>query len=400
MKKMIDGRTLFRLTIILLFLCNSFAGWLVLTFVIFKNSDIRKKEKNFWAILSIVFISLYNATKIPENDLEWYSDFYLLAGHYQLKDYLILLNGAKEPIYQCFVYFLYLIGGDNIHFFIFAISLTSYYFMLLAVKGFCKLLNLSSFVYVVVISVLCFFPYTYALSVHIIRQFLAASVLSYLLMKYYSTNNRKYAIISVFTIFIHSSVVFFMPFLFFKKITDRIGKRSILIYIVIAVLFASISSIAAMFLPYLINDSTVLHIANKAINGTTFETELPLYQFIASIIMILCSIFCIYITPTKFLRNMTVPNYIVNISIFIILFIIANSKNPEIQLRYNFYLWSFVSLYSAIILKRFRFSNSIYGITVIGLFVFWVFYNNNMSQWTYTCCDKFYYYPFYYYFVQ
>ena len=145
----------------------------------------------FWIILTVIFISLYNATKIPENDLEWYCDFYLMAGKTTLSNYLTQLTGNKEQLYQLLVYGLYQIGGNNKNFFIFSISAMAYGFLAKGIQLVCKELRLPPLKIMLVVFFLCFFPYTYAISVLIIRQFLALSIMLFLLAEYYCHERRK-----------------------------------------------------------------------------------------------------------------------------------------------------------------------------------------------------------------
>ena len=87
------------LLFLMIFVVNSLVGWGLLTIYILNNIN-KKKEVLIWSWVTIIFISLYNATKIPENDLSWYVDFYLAANKTSFKNYLSMLTGGKEQLCQ------------------------------------------------------------------------------------------------------------------------------------------------------------------------------------------------------------------------------------------------------------------------------------------------------------
>lgn len=388
-----------RCLIILLFFINSFIAWGLLTLLMIFNKITRNREITFWIILTVIFISLYNATKIPENDLEWYCDFYLMAGKTTLSNYLTQLTGNKEQLYQLLVYGLYQIGGNNKNFFIFSISAMAYGFLAKGIQLVCKELRLPPLKIMLVVFFLCFFPYTYAISVLIIRQFLALSIMLFLLAEYYCHERRKILIFfACCTIFIHSSVIILLPFFFLTQISRSINKRSAFLYIAILVLFLQLPLFSQLILPYIGVNPTIRHIIEKAIYGTTFETELPLGQLIFSLILVCLLYFSIYI-KNKNLKKYASANYIANISIVILLFILINSQNPEIQLRYNFYFWSFLAFYFIIYLSAFKISDVSVLACMIMLFTSWNIYNIQFSEWTYTCSENYFFYPLFMYFL-
>lgn len=381
-----------------IFFCNSFLGWLFCTIQLFFQQKKRKENLTFWSILSIVFISLYNATKIPENDLAWYVEFYLMADNYNLINYLGQLTDGKEPLYQMLVYTLHLIGGNNTHFFVFSISLISYTFLLKALLIWKKDLDISETNFMLAVSTLCFFPWTFALSVHIIRQFLALSIMLWAFFSYFSKHKKIYWLFAFCTIYIHSSVIILFPLLFIKKIAQPIKIKYLYVLIGIFVLFSSINQLGTIALSYVRNSATLVHIAQKAADGTHFETTLPLSQLLFSIALVILGFVAVYIKNKKLKEQNIIPLFL-NTSLIILCFILVSSNYSEIQLRYNFYFWSFFPFFilvytlSTKINKLFIFSG------IILLFFAWNIYNIYLSQWEYTCSYDYFFYPFLGYFM-
>ena len=385
------------LLFLMIFIVNSLIGWVMLTIYILSNVNNNRKVM-IWSILTIIFISLFNATKVPENDLSWYVDFYLAANKTSFKNYLGMLTGGKEQLYQILVYGIHIIGGKNYHIYIFIMSMISYSCLLRTLNIMKKQLGLTNMEFVGAVSFLCFFPYTYAISVHIVRQVLASSIIMWLLFEYYCGMKKKWILIfAVSTIFIHTSAIFILPFFFIKQIIKPITKNNFYLYLLIVLVIFSVSFIGGKLLSVVSSGSAVGYIADKMVNGTTFETTLPLSQLLLSVAFVVGGYVSIYV-HRKTLGNNTACTLLLHISTILLLFILSNSANPELQLRCNFFFLTYASFFIAIYLASYRVYPFIILLASLSMFVFWNFYNYGVSQWTYTCSDKYYLYSIFDYF--
>lgn len=382
---------------LILFLMNSFLGWLFLSLYLFSNIG-KKNILLIWSFVTIFFVSLYNATKIPENDLDWYVDYYLAADKMSFNNYLTMLDGGKERLYQVLVYGIHFIGGQNFHIYIFLISLISYICLLRTLYIMKEQLKLSNGAFVGAIGFLCFFPYTFTMSVHIVRQFLASSLIIWLLYEYNYGIQKKYILFfAAATIFIHSSAIFILPFSLIKQITKPISKKNIWIYIIVIMGILSISYIGGQILAISTSDSAASYIAGKMANGTTYETTLPLYQLAFSVFLVIGGYVSIYYHGKKMKTN-GASLLILHISTILLIFILANTENPEIQLRCNFFFWTYASLFVSIFLASYNIQLKKNILFFLMLFLFWNIYNTSLSQWTYTCSSDYYLYPIFMYF--
>lgn len=388
-----------RTILLILFFINPFWGWIVSALVVFTPQKNNVKNLFMWIIFSILFISLYNATKIPENDLEWYVDFYLSAGNTGFSDYLLMLSGGKEQLYQIIAYAIYLLGGANPHFYIFVISVISYSFLSRALYIYTQSLKISQSATLFCFFMLFFFPYLFALSVHLVRQFLAISIMIYVLV-YKGVNGRGTAlmwILAFASMFIHTSTALFIPFLFVNQLRYEIGKKNLLLLIFVFVSIVSLKVLALFLLPF-VADNPLTYLAEKAAYGTHFETELPSHQLVFSVLLVTtCFYFC-YISKFR-LKYFPAVSFFFNISLVLLFFIIMNADQSELQLRYNFCYWLFSPFFFAIYLKGIKCSSSLLGIGCLLLFIFWNIYNIKMSQWTYTCDELYFIYPIFQYFI-
>ncbi len=387
-----------RVVFLLIFFCNSFVGWLCCTIQLLFQKNKRKQNLVFWSLLSVVFVSLYNATKVPDSDLIWYTEYYLMAGDYDLISYLAQLTGGKEPLYQMIVYFLHIVGGNNVHFFVFSISAISYVFLLRALFLWKLEADVSDLNFMFAVMTLCFFPWTFALSVHIIRQFLALSIMLWAFFSYHGSYKKRYLCFAISSVFIHSSVVIFVPLLFIKRIAQPIKLKYLYVMIGVVASFSSIKQLGTIAQHYVKNSATLAHIAQKAAEGTHFETSLPLSQFLFSVALVLFAFLSVYGINRR-LKDVKFFTLFLNMSLILLFFIMASSNYSEIQLRYNFYFWSFVPFFVIIYLNAINFRSYIKFCCMFSLFLFWNGYNMFLSSWTYTCANEFFLYPFFWYFL-
>lgn len=385
------------LLFLMIFVVNSLVGWGLLTIYILNNIN-KNKEVLIWSGVTITFISLYNATKIPENDLSWYVDFYLAANKTSFKNYLGMLTGGKEQLYQFLVYVIHLFGRKNYHIYIFIMSMISYSCLLRVLIIMKNQLGLTNMAFVGAVSFLCFFPYTYAISVHIVRQVLASSIILWLLFEYYCGIKQKWIpIFAVATIFIHTSAIFILPFFYLKQIAKPISRQSVPLYLLIVGVIFSISFIGGKLLSVASSDSAAGYIADKMANGTSFETTLPLSQLLLSVAFVIVGYVAIYVHK-KNLKNNVACSLFLHMSTILLLFILGNSANPELQLRCNFFFWTYASLFIAIYLASYKLYPFSILLVSVFLFVFWNIYNSSLSQWTYTCSNDYLGYSIFNYF--
>lgn len=382
---------------LILFLLNSFIFWITLTISLFIiRKCYRERIFTFWCYISIIFISLYNSTKIPENDLEWYVDFYLMANNMSFSDYLSQLTGGKEQLYQVLVWIIHLIGGNNFHIYSFIISLISYIFLLKGLLLLFKTLNNSYYEKITIIFILLFFPYLFANSIHIVRQFLATSIIFYVISVNACTN-KNYLLLAIMDMFIHTSAVFFIPFLFINKFKNPVGKNNLYLYLLIIFGLLSLSIIANYILP-MVAGLPLEYLMKKAANGTTFETSLPLSQLLFSILITIVPIICTYKINIS-LKKISAVNFFITISFFLLFFIIINPEQTELQLRYNFCFWQLLPFLAAISLKGLKISPLKLVLTMVLLFSFWNCYNLFLSEWDYTCKYTYFFYPAFLYLI-
>lgn len=382
----------------LLFFINSF-----LSVVVFSLYAIHRKESFnhyfTWGVFFALFISVFNASKIPENDLSMYIDYFHQAEYLPLKNYIYIIgNWGKDIFYLAYTWFLHLIIGNSDKLFIFVMSLTSYIFFLKALLIACKSLKLNTVSIFLCLAVLFFHPYIFSTSAHILRQTIAFSITTYVLAKkIFEKKNLWY--LGIAAALFHGSVLFFIPFLFINILYQPITIKKILVILAFAGSGISIKvllhQLQSAGLPITFFDFAL----QRAIDGTTFDTSLDFKQILCSLLLIIM-MFCLMYIKQPTLKENHSFNFFFNLTTILLAFILINKNSGEMQLRFNIFFWQLHPFFAAFFLAAINRIKSTTKITIaILLFASWVLYNNLFSLWTYQCGNLFWLYPAFMYFI-
>ncbi len=380
-----------RCIIILLFLANPLLG----LFILYVQILLDRKDNYFYikllCLFSAVFIGCINSTKIPENDLLMYEGLYDNAKDTPFLLYITMLSGGKEPLYLIINYVLYWILNGSFSLFVLVLSTIMYILLTSSVYLFGKALNLNKPVIATLIIIMCFTPYIFVLSAHLLRQFFAASILIYVLVQWAFYKKREW-LLTIGMIFIHSSTVLFLPFLFFSFFQKAFSFKTIPYYIMAIIALASVQLIAQFMLD-LIPSGIFKYVLTRASKDTTFDAEVLSFSKILTTVMTAAiPLIIVYFLNKKLKENKGVILF-VNLLTILTVFILMNLHQTELSLRYNFYMWIFFPFSMAFVFKILRHYNFQCIICSGSLLLFFFYYIFNMSEWTYQVSYNIFLYP-------
>lgn len=254
------------------FLLNPFITVVILLYryAIYPN----RFNNNFIITILSLFISLVNINKRidEETDLLAYQTLFENAIGLSLNEYLFLIG--KEPVFFTFQYYLahFVNGNFLLAFFIYVFVI--YFFALKSIAIFTGHLSIErQIMFPLGLVLFSFFPQTFSLAGHLLRQMIASSLMMYCLASHLVLNKKKY-ILALSACFIHSSLFLFLFFLllkpyFEKKITFfQIGK-----IIFIACSCIIFINTAQNYLPFFI-----IYMIERVLNeeGTSFVVLTPI----------------------------------------------------------------------------------------------------------------------------
>lgn len=383
---------------LLLFFINSFYS-----VVVFSIYAIRKRESfsNYfaWGFLFALFISVFNASKVPTNDLAMYIDYYRLAEYIPLNKYIYILgNWGKDIFYLGYTWIIHAIIGNTDRLFVFLLSLTSYLFFLKTVLIACKSLNLNTTSVFLCFAVLFFHPYIFSTSAHILRQTIAFSIMAYVLAKKIF-EQKNYWYLGIAAALFHGSVLFFLPFLFLNILYEPITFKKLLVIGCLAGAGVSINRILFYLQAIGLPISFFNFAIQRAANGTTFNSSLDLKQMILSFTLVSIMFFLVYVKKKSLKKDLSY-NYFLNLTMILLFFILINKESGELQHRFNIFFWQLHPIFAAFFLAAYKRLESLTKILISLLFfISWFLYNSMFSPWTYECSDFFWLYPAFMYFI-
>jgi len=289
-------------------------------------------------------------------------------------------------------YVLYHILGGNDILFVFMLSIISYSCLFSALYKFNKYIGASKIVFITSGMTLGFFPYIFAISIHLVRQFMGFSICLFGIISFMSDrSNRKYLylLLSCLSVFIHTSSAFILGLFLIPLFRTSINKKNAILFAVFCVCFLSFSQIAQTILPFFA-DTSFAYGLGKLANGTTFQSVLPMIQIVFVSSISILSIFSFYTNHT--MKKNPLAAYVVNTLIFLLIFVLINYRvNIEMAARFLYDIVILVPFVTSIVIYKVK-NISLHICGQLILFVFWVYYNQNMSDWTYTCVDYFWLY--------
>jgi hypothetical protein len=322
---------------------------LIFFIVIFEYLKINKY------ILTRVLLSLYlgfiNANKFLESDLLGYSISYENS---RLYGYMGSIS--REPLY-----FIFELMFSNLYipfsFFIFFITFLSYMVLYKAALNFSKDLRFIDSLFLILF--ITFFFNIFNLSAHLVRQFIAMTIFIYGIS---FQDRKKLIFLSFLALLVHSSMVLFIPVVFFKTIYKKMSLKSG-IFLFIRIGFMLI--VGNYFIIILSNVPFLEYVIDRSVNNSeTFTTNesIGLYGYVFLFLSLFLNIL------NQFKNKNKGNNFLFyNIFLFLVIFIlVVGSFNDLLAYRYLFYLYLF---FPFLIFEFFKFFKKFNFLTFFKFFI-------------------------------
>ena len=393
--------SLFSILFLMFFIVNPLFGLVFLGIYLILSNRTNRLLLKVTPFLVAFFIGCVNSTKVPENDLVWYLSEYLKAGRMPFLEYLAnfgvmgntvgLLASSKEIVFAIFNYIAYQFLGDNTKLYVLLYSFVAYSFLNLAIYKFGKAIKIPNKFIITAIFIMSFTPYIFTMSAILLRQFLAASLLMYILVNKLCYNKKSYFLI-LCMVLIHSSSFLFLPFLFlsfFKK--SLLNKKTILYYFFMVLVLFNVQKIALILLPLFDNVAVFKYILTRASQDTTFDLgQLSFAKIITSILTVSLPLILIYFLRPRLKKENGLIHFF-NILLVLVIFILANLHQSELSNRLNFYVWQFFPFVFLLYIWYFNVHRLILACVGIFNIIFFIYYLS-AGTWTYTLEQGIYYY--------
>ncbi|MFD2535852.1 EpsG family protein [Gelatiniphilus marinus] len=371
----------------LLFVISPITGAILSFLALFYFSNNKGLTRICFFYIAL-FLAIINTLKVPENDLKMYLWQYNLVETNTFFDYIFLFK--KEQFFYFFNYVTYKLTSGSFIWYVAIFTVISYYLIFTSIWKVHKSLKGSVYSFLLCIGISVLFPMLFSLSAHLMRQFLASSLIMYVLVSkiFYKENKYLYYILAVLT---HStSLIFLMIFLPINKKVKllRIFVISILFLAIVFSLFYYAETLHSIFDSVPVVSYVLERLSNP--DGIFKTDNLGLVNYALQLFVVV--LFYLQSISDNF-KNIVYERYkLFFISLLLFLFIISNYYNTEIALRFSFYIYFLFPLsfyfYGELFSSRFsKAINQISFVPIILVFLLWFIVKLKNGSWTYNNLD-------------
>lgn len=373
-------------------------------FYFYKKYEVSDEGLIGVVMLSAVVIGAINAVKVPDNDLEEYIYLYHLSKDMSLGQYIWVgstaggLESVKEPFYPVIVWILNKLCCDNEALFKFLFTVINYFLLNISVVIVGKKNNIDHLYILFGLFLMTFIPYIFTLSLQILRQFMAGALFMMILSLrcFSSVRIWKLGIVSFLMILVHSSSLFFVPFLFLK-VFDKKWSDAKWLYIGILLFFVLIQVVSLLLVGALGGlDNSLGYALERASQDTQFESEgLGIVAVALLLIVICCSYHISVVSEIK--DNPGIRRFF-NVPLFLCFFVLINLRQKELALRMLFFSYPFVPIIAMIYSNLKSVRSGIITMVSIPVLLFFLVYME-FGVWTYEVPFSVFFTPLFCYFI-
>lgn len=399
--------------IAIIILINPFVGMLIALVLVLIVPDYWKENTSrvmTFILATAIWISLVNITKTVAHDQFAYAS---LFNHVPQKGFYSTVfeswGDGKEPVYSFITWILYYLCGGSLRLFFFTISMMIYMFHFMATYKLFKKIDASKGALICGVLVLTFFTQYFVMTLHIIRQMLAAAVAIYAIV-YRATEGKYNWWLLIAAPLIHTSAFFLVILSLIPWLYSWMNLKKIAI-------------VLACFIPVIIFSTTIGTMLGEseisaisyagqrlgeegATDGGGIKLSIMLTVFIP---LGLSSIFLIF----RYWNNKRKQSFleyeeetnddsdyieieeeknvddekdilpIAYLAILTMIFVLSFSKTPIIQYRFFYYSYSFIPLLLPLLFKDRTKISTIFQFGISLFFIVRFFLTYNDSGFTY-----------------
>lgn len=383
--------------IIIILLLPPFIGLPITIANIANKKNASKTQYYTFFVCIALYFSAINATKVPSGDQIQYLVAYQNVPKLGFLKSLIYIYGAdfysnvsKTTISGEFMNGVYNYIGYYLtlgYYPLFAVLLTfvDYMLIFLGLYQFCRSLRKPHIPIVCGAITISFFYLFFNYTLQIQKQFLAQSIMMYVLgnYAYHGRMYKKDWIIAICAVFTHAATLLFIPFLLFKPLHRPLSKNGLIMMgIVFAVMVisgpqmaSSVTSDSNSALTYGVN-----RLAQSETNNDTQESALVLSQ-----ILVIALPMAVIIGRKLWIERKTLSNsnaFMLNITMLLLLTIAAMFKQPLAQYRYFMMLLAFMPFIYPFAFNNINKRDKLLKIIAVVMII-WFYYQFEKIVWTY-----------------
>lgn len=339
----------------------------------------------FFIMLSF-WLAAVNITKIPNGDQPGYLRMFLRVekvGFYKTVFETLGGGSGKEFIYGIYTWVMYYLCMGSTVMFFFWTTVFIYMLQFVACYKVFEKIEASVGQLLCGVLVLAFFTQYFSLTIHVLRQILACSLVLYGI-SCRVCDEKKWWVLMICAFFIHSSAGFFMAMSLVPSIYHRLKGRQLffvaggfIAFIIVSVAFTSVIQ------SFTGTGTSGLDYALTRLASNNTDTKENLSLSLMLLVMIPLTVGIIN-TLIRERDNEDAAIYpICYMAIAQMIFVLAMNRNPLTQYRFFFYTYSFVPFLLPLIFSKDNFYGKVFNWVVPVFFIVRFFLLHGNTGWKY-----------------
>lgn len=364
---------------------------------IWSNLNTSKTQYLTFMFCIAAYFAAINATKEPDGDQVQYYYAYKNTPQQGFIGSLINIYGLRyswqeertqisgEFMNGVYNYVGYYLTFGYYPLFAALLTFANYMLIFLGLYQFCRSLRKPHIPIVCGIITISFFYLFFNYTLQIQKQFLAQSIMMYVLGNYAYRGQmyKKDWIIAACAVFTHAATLLFIPFLLFKPLHRPLSKNGLIMMGIVFVVMiisgpqmaSSVTSDSNSALTYGVN-----RLAQSETNNDTQESALVLSQ-----ILVIALPMAVIIGRKLWIERKTISNssaFMLNITMLLLLTIAAMFKQPLAQYRYFMMLLAFMPFIYPFAFNNINKRDKLLKIIAVVMII-WFYYQFEKIVWTY-----------------
>lgn len=351
--------------------------------ILFSQYNSGKRIFYTFFFLLALYLGMINSTKVPESDLINYIDSYRNVKDSSFINYILI--AGKEPAFFILNYIIFNLTGGSISLYLIIITSFSYFLFFIAIYKYFKAIKNNQHAIIFAILMAAFFPQLFSLSAHVMRQFLAASVVTYAIVQKIFYNKRVWPLL-LLAVFIHSTAIFFVPLLYWGIFKKRISIKSIGVLLILILIVGKLLPFLTNIIQNKFGDNFLSYIFLRAVTANSLELEeLSLLPFLVMGLLIMIILWVQHKKRNFFLSDSNKGIvHLGNIFLMFCAFILANLDQQELSLRFFFYIYFFFPLIFPLIFLAKTQELNFLRLSVSMLMILFFVFRLEYGTWQYT----------------
>lgn len=365
----------------LLFFLQPFFTFVLLAVIGLLSGAKSSRFLSLVAFFGACYLGLINATKLPESDYAIYLEWYSNAKELSLPGFLAI--NAREPLFYIYLHTIANLSYSSEKLFVFISTVISYLVFTFGVIRASIGIGLQNRVIVAILVALLFFAPLFSLSAHLMRQFIAASLVILFFSEILSSDKKHWWIL-IAAILMHYSAIIFLPLAMIRKINRTSSVISLFIYLsLLPLIYLAAKSAAHLFSEMPVIGFVFDRIAAEEGHDLGHLNFASIFFVMAAIVLSGWNLIASRRTVNATISD---SGWRINAAIIILglIVLVANLQDgtTEIAKRFFFYLYFFMGL-SIPMFVALRRKSVMFLFPVIMLLLPYFFFNLQFGVWQY-----------------